>query len=124
MNGVLDNGVLVGTIPASQLNSSVNVNIGRRLAGYYFNGIIDEVRIYNRALSQSEIQTDMNNPIAAPTPTATVTPTTDTLHLRTTLYAYGNTDINTGIDQNIRPGFLLLKSNSRSSAKCNAHPNW
>ncbi|MEM3616896.1 MAG: LamG-like jellyroll fold domain-containing protein [Candidatus Bathyarchaeia archaeon] len=28
----------------------------------YFNGIIDEVRIYNRALSQQEIQTDMGGP--------------------------------------------------------------
>ena len=29
----------------------------------YFLGRIDEVRIYNRALSQSEIQNDMNTPI-------------------------------------------------------------
>ncbi|MBL7738170.1 MAG: hypothetical protein JNK14_03055 [Chitinophagaceae bacterium] len=34
------------------------------LAGQYFAGLIDEVRIYNRALSQAEIQTDMNTPIA------------------------------------------------------------
>ena len=38
VNGVRDNGVLVGTIPASQVNSSVNVNIGRRTGGFYFNG--------------------------------------------------------------------------------------
>jgi hypothetical protein len=30
----------------------------------YFAGMIDEVRIYNRALSQNEIQSDMNLPIA------------------------------------------------------------
>jgi len=63
VNGVLDNGVLRGTIPASQVNSAVNVNIGRRSDGYYFNGVIDEVRIYNRALSATEIQADMNTPI-------------------------------------------------------------
>jgi len=63
VNGVLNNGVLVGAIPASQLNSSANVNIGRRSDGLYFNGVIDEVRIYNRALTASEIQSDMNTPL-------------------------------------------------------------
>jgi hypothetical protein len=63
VNGVLDNGVLVGTIPASQSANNVNVNIGRRSGGYYFNGVIDEVRIYNRALSAAEVQADMNTPI-------------------------------------------------------------
>jgi hypothetical protein len=33
---------------------------GNSIWGEYFNGKIDEVRIYNRTLSQSEIQTDMN----------------------------------------------------------------
>jgi hypothetical protein len=32
------------------------VEIGRRSDGYYANGIIDEIRIYNRALSDSEIK--------------------------------------------------------------------
>jgi hypothetical protein len=63
VNGVLDNGVLTGTVPASQANSSAGVNIGRRSGGYYFNGVIDEVRIYNRALSAAEIQSDMRTPI-------------------------------------------------------------
>ena len=31
--------------------------------GEYFNGLIDEVRVYNRALSLTEIQTDMNTPV-------------------------------------------------------------
>jgi hypothetical protein len=66
VNGVLNNGTLSGTIPASQINSAVNVNIGRRSGGYYFNGVIDDVRIYNRALSQAEIQTDMNTPVGSP----------------------------------------------------------
>ena len=66
VNGVLDNGVLRGTVPASQFNAATNVNIGRRAAGYYFKGTIDEVRVYNRALSQAEIQADMNTAITAP----------------------------------------------------------
>ena len=66
VNGVLDNGTLVGTVPASQVNNNVNVNIGRRTGGFYFNGRIDEVRIYSRALSATEIQTDMNTPVGAP----------------------------------------------------------
>jgi hypothetical protein len=84
VNGVLDNGTLRGIIPASQLNAAVNVNIGRRTSlygGFYFNGVIDDLRIYNRALSQSEIQDDMNTPVGSPpptpTPTATPTPTSN-----------------------------------------------
>jgi alpha-mannosidase len=38
------------------------------------NGMIDEVRISNRTLTQAEIQTDMSSPIAPPTPD-TVNPT-------------------------------------------------
>src|SRR6185312_1950217 len=65
VNGVLDSGTLRGTIPASQILQSVNVNIGRRTGGYYFNGVIDEIRVYNRALSQTEIQNDMNTPLGS-----------------------------------------------------------
>src|SRR4029077_16100788 len=65
VNGVLDNGVLRGTIPSSQYNNAgEHVVIGRRTGGYYFQGVIDEVRLYNRALSQAEIQTDMNTAVA------------------------------------------------------------
>jgi len=41
VNGVLDNGSLRGTVAASQVNQNVNVNIGRRTGGFYFNGVID-----------------------------------------------------------------------------------
>jgi chitodextrinase len=63
VNGVLDDGFSQGTVPASQLNPNASVNIGRRGNGFYFNGAIDEVRIYNRVLSQAEIQNDMNTPL-------------------------------------------------------------
>jgi hypothetical protein len=36
---------------------------GDSVWGEYFTGLIDEVRVYNRALSQTEIQTDMNIPV-------------------------------------------------------------
>jgi hypothetical protein len=41
-----------------------------------FPGVIDEVRIYNRALSASEIASDMTTPIVAVAPTASPTKTT------------------------------------------------
>ena len=75
VNGVLDNGTLRGTVPASQLNQTANVNIGRRTGGFYFNGVIDEVRIYNRALSQAEIQIDMMTPLSGSGSTDTTPPT-------------------------------------------------
>jgi glucose/arabinose dehydrogenase/chitodextrinase len=60
------NGNLVASQPASgtiQTNSSP-LRIGGNVPyGEFFGGLIDEVRIYNRALSQAEIQTDMNTPI-------------------------------------------------------------
>jgi glucose/arabinose dehydrogenase/chitodextrinase len=70
LNGQLDNGDLVGAITASQQDSPMNVNIGRRASGGFLtNGRIDDVRIYGRALSQAEIQADMNTPLAGGTST-------------------------------------------------------
>jgi glucose/arabinose dehydrogenase/chitodextrinase len=63
VNGQLDDGVLVGTVPSSQFDPAQNVTIGRRTGGYYFQGMLDEIRIYNRALTQAEIQADMDTPI-------------------------------------------------------------
>ena len=44
---------------------------GSGVSGEFFRGFIDEVRIYNRALTQAEIQTDMNTPIGGPPPATT-----------------------------------------------------
>jgi uncharacterized repeat protein (TIGR02543 family) len=59
------NGVLVtsNTAPSGTPNTeSATLKLGRHAAAaQYFNGTIDDVRIYNRALSQSEIQGDMNS---------------------------------------------------------------
>ena len=72
------NGSLVRSVATSGalLTSTGVLRIGgNSVWGEYFQGIIDEVRIYNRALSQAEIQSDMNTPIStasnmAPTITA------------------------------------------------------
>ncbi len=65
LNGQLDDGTLLGTVTATQRNSSANVNIGRRPGSNRFNhnGRIDDARIYNRALTQTQIQADMNTPV-------------------------------------------------------------
>jgi hypothetical protein len=43
------------------ISNTNTVYIGQDNVGDYFNGQIDDVRIYNRALSSPEIQSDMNN---------------------------------------------------------------
>jgi hypothetical protein len=41
---------------------------GNQLYGEYFEGVIDDLRIYNRALDESEIRADMATPVAAGSP--------------------------------------------------------
>ncbi|MCX9024919.1 MAG: PGF-CTERM sorting domain-containing protein [Candidatus Methanoperedens sp.] len=81
INGVLDNSVNTQYTPYQNNQQLV---IGRACVGDpcvfspsspSFNGIIDEVRIYNRALSASEIQAEYNALTSTPIPT-TVPPTT------------------------------------------------
>jgi hypothetical protein len=47
---------------------------GNAVWGEFFQGLIDDVRIYNRALSASEVNADRVTAVAAPTPTPTPTP--------------------------------------------------
>ena len=65
VNGVLDDGSLYGTIPSAQFNPALDALIGKRNGGLYFKGYIDDVRIYNQALTQAQIQSDMNTPVTA-----------------------------------------------------------
>jgi hypothetical protein len=60
-------GTLVGTSTISNLSASITTfQIGRWISGSeYFKGSIDDLRIYNRALSQDELKLAMNTPIAA-----------------------------------------------------------
>ena len=68
------NGVLVGTTTTVASGTAANnqivvsngaLRIGGDASstGEFFHGLIDEVRIYNRALSVAEITTDMTTPI-------------------------------------------------------------
>jgi hypothetical protein len=72
------NGVQTGT---ASISGSLNVTTGplriggNAVWGEYFSGRIDEVRVYNRALTAAEIQTDMNTSISPPIPPDTTPPT-------------------------------------------------
>jgi glucose/arabinose dehydrogenase/chitodextrinase len=60
LDGHVDNGAQIGTITGTQQDSPQNVVIGRRaIGGDLFTGSVDDVRIYDRALSLAEIQADM-----------------------------------------------------------------
>jgi chitodextrinase len=73
-----ENGALVsslawsGSIPLS--NGALRIG-GNGQKGEYFAGLIDEVRVYDRALSAAEIQGDMSAAIGLPAPSDTEPPT-------------------------------------------------
>jgi hypothetical protein len=48
------------TVGDTNLSNGNNIQIGRNAASYPFNGLIDEVKIYNRVLSPAEIEADYN----------------------------------------------------------------
>src|SRR5262249_45650213 len=60
LNGRNDNGCLLGTVTNRQRVSGMNTYIGRRASdsGFEFAGSIDDVRIYSRALTPTEIEAD------------------------------------------------------------------
>lgn len=71
------NGVLARTVSAPGAIATTADMLGIGAApggGNYFSGMIDEVRIYSRALSMTEIQTDMNSAINPVTPLAASLP--------------------------------------------------
>jgi chitodextrinase len=60
------NGTLAGsqTVSGSVVNSAEPLRIGGNgVWGEFFQGLIDEVRIYNRPLTAAEIQADMGTPV-------------------------------------------------------------
>ena len=60
------NGVQAGSLPfsGSMAASTGPLRLGGNgVWGEWFAGLIDEVRVYNRALSASEIQQDMQTPV-------------------------------------------------------------
>jgi chitodextrinase len=75
------NGQLAASTPASGslLTSTGDLRIGGdSVWGEWFSGLIDEVRIYNRALSPAEIQSDMSTGIGAPLSGDTTPPSAPT----------------------------------------------
>lgn len=62
INGVLADGTAAGVIPASIGTSVADLTIGHRMdEALGFNGTIDEVELYNRALSAQEIRDNYAN---------------------------------------------------------------
>lgn len=61
INGVLVSQRLAGTV-AWATSGKLYIG-GNTIWGEYFKGLIDDVRVYNKALSASEVQTDMNSPV-------------------------------------------------------------
>src|SRR3989338_2523425 len=78
---IYKDGILLSSSAASAVtysDSGANIKIGRRDeggGGLYFPGLIDDLRIYNRALTEAEIQTDMNTPAGGALPPDTTPPT-------------------------------------------------
>lgn len=64
------------TAAISQNNIAVTLGYNLGNSSYDYTGLLDDVRIYNRALTLAEITSDMNTPAggAGPTPTPTATP--------------------------------------------------
>ena len=62
LNGVLDNGVLVGSVTRMRRTSRASLSVGRRsdLKGFEFIGTLDDVRVYSIALTAPEIVATMN----------------------------------------------------------------
>jgi VanZ family protein len=71
LDGQLDDGFLLGSVPAVQQATYRHVFIGRRpsIPGFEFAGLIDDVRIYSRALRKDEIVVAMNGGQTVDTPT-------------------------------------------------------
>jgi glucose/arabinose dehydrogenase/PKD repeat protein len=75
------NGVLVATTAktgAIQTSANPLQFGGDSIYGQYFSGLIDEVRVYNSALTQGQVQTDMNTSIGGAPPPDTQPPTAPT----------------------------------------------
>ena len=77
MQRLFVNGVQVGSLPVTgtlvQTPGAFRIG-GNNIWGEWFSGAIDDLRVYDRALSATEIQTDMNTAVAPP-PADTTLPT-------------------------------------------------
>ncbi|MBX7135011.1 MAG: Ig-like domain-containing protein [Fimbriimonadaceae bacterium] len=85
---------------------------GNSVWGQYYSGMIDEIRIYNHALSQSAIRTDMNTPVASTSITLTsVTPANGSTGVSSSTTVTGTFSVS------VQPGsigFVLKDSNNNT----------
>ena len=71
------------TVGGTLVDSTGPLDIGGNgVWGEYFSGLIDEVRVYNRALGATEIQADMQQPVGGGTPPADTQPPTAPTNLQ------------------------------------------
>jgi len=63
VNGLLANQIVGANQNILTGNQPLHIGSSNALVSEGFNGLIDEVRVYNRALTQAEIAADMNTPI-------------------------------------------------------------
>jgi len=121
VNGALDDGTLSGAVPSAQVvPAGVDVNVGRRTGGFYFGGVIDELRVYNRALSATEIQSDMNTPL--PGPDAALSPATTDFGSQTVMVTSASHNeilANNGNSALLVGGFSLSGAGAASYAETN-----
>ena len=134
------NGVLAKsrTLSGSIIASTGPLDIGSDAVwGEYFAGLIDDVRVYNRALSQTEIQTDMNTPVGSSqqaaqvaAPLSSLTPGTAQLSLLGSSSLEGanqtvTTDVASRMDhlKPVTPGLQMGHRTGRWEASTPGSPN-
>jgi hypothetical protein len=73
------------------------LRIGGDWHNEFFTGLIDEVRVYNRALSQTEIQTDMATPLDSTGPSVSITSPANGATVSSTVSVSANASSSAGI---------------------------
>jgi methionine-rich copper-binding protein CopC len=113
------NGAQVATTSGSGniLTSNGALMIGGDIWDHYFSGLIDNVRIYNTALTQAQMQTDMNTAVTGSTTTPAVTsgaPASGATAVATNA-GVGATFNEAVLASSITTGNFVLKSSSGST---------
>jgi hypothetical protein len=118
------NGSQVGSqaVTGNMVASASSLRIGGNTVwNEFFSGLIDEVRIYNRALSAAEIQTDSNTPIDSGSG-SDATPPTAPGNLNAT--ADGATQINWTADNLSNANFRIRIINAASNTNRDFSLDW
>ena len=68
IDGVLQTATMFGTIPSTMVNATSDLAIGSMQGfGRYFNGVLDEVKLFNRLLSAEEVKAEYDAGVAGNT---------------------------------------------------------